>query len=316
MPYSIARRLGVGDIRPTSVSLQMADRSISLPRGILEDVLVKVDKFILPADFIIIDIEEDRHMPIILGRPFLATAGAYIDVKAGDLKFRINGEEVKFNIFSEMRQPDKLNVCSTVNTNDRSASKYLHSSDTKDPMKEALAKEAKEPIKTVQEIIRPLENIPNTTKTKVSSGSDKKSNSSAADLKQKGKEVEYICLVENVENQKAHDPIWKLENPEKVRIREYEDNAPDKKQVDKRHDIRILLETLRPGQQVSLIRSKKKLAQGKYKSKWVDPLVVITDFPCGAVEVQDPKTGRIFEVKRQMLRAYPSKDFNLMVEKG
>ena len=57
----------------TSVSLQLADRTLAFPRGVVEDVLVKVDKLILPADFIILDMEEDKDVPIILGRPFLAT---------------------------------------------------------------------------------------------------------------------------------------------------------------------------------------------------------------------------------------------------
>ena len=58
----------------------MADRSITYPRGIVEDVLVKVDKFIFPVDFIVLDIEEDHEVPLILGRPFLATGKAMIDV--------------------------------------------------------------------------------------------------------------------------------------------------------------------------------------------------------------------------------------------
>ncbi|KAL5548894.1 hypothetical protein UlMin_004125 [Ulmus minor] len=73
MPLSIFRKLGLGEVKPTTVSLQLADRSIKHPRGIIEDVLMKVDKFIFPADFIVLDMEEDREVPLILGRPFLAT---------------------------------------------------------------------------------------------------------------------------------------------------------------------------------------------------------------------------------------------------
>ena len=80
MPLSIFRRLGLGEARPTTVTLQLADRSLKHPRGIIEDVLVKVDKFIFPADFIVLDMEEDKEIPIILGRPFLATGRAMIDV--------------------------------------------------------------------------------------------------------------------------------------------------------------------------------------------------------------------------------------------
>ncbi|XP_070018172.1 uncharacterized protein [Nicotiana sylvestris] len=85
MPYSVFKTLGIGQPRPTSMRLQMADRSIKRPLGIIDDVLVRVDKFILPADFVILDCEVDCEVPIILGRPFLATEKALVDVEAGSL---------------------------------------------------------------------------------------------------------------------------------------------------------------------------------------------------------------------------------------
>ena len=89
MPLSIFRRLGLGEARPTTVTLQLADRSLKHHRGVIEDVLVKVDKFIFPIDFIVLDREEDKEIPIILGRPFLATGRAMIDVQEGDLKLKV-----------------------------------------------------------------------------------------------------------------------------------------------------------------------------------------------------------------------------------
>ncbi|XP_057249960.1 uncharacterized protein LOC104891359 [Beta vulgaris subsp. vulgaris] len=100
MPLSICKKLGLHNIKSTTVSLQLADRSIKYPIGILENVLIKVDKFIIPVDFIILDMDEDIEVPIILGRPFLATAGAIIDVKNGILTFEIGEEKVHFNIFN------------------------------------------------------------------------------------------------------------------------------------------------------------------------------------------------------------------------
>ena len=73
MPLLLFNQLGLSDPKPTNISLQLADRSITYPRGIVEDVLVKVVKFIFPVDFIILDYGEDKSIPIILGRPFLAT---------------------------------------------------------------------------------------------------------------------------------------------------------------------------------------------------------------------------------------------------
>ncbi|XP_057999286.1 uncharacterized protein LOC131178345 [Hevea brasiliensis] len=74
MPLSICEKLKVGDLKPTTISLQLADRSIKYPVGILENVPLKVGKFFIPMDFVVLEIEEDVRMPIILGRPFLATA--------------------------------------------------------------------------------------------------------------------------------------------------------------------------------------------------------------------------------------------------
>ena len=81
------------------------------PRGVIEDVLVKVDKFIFPADFIVLDMEEDKEIPIILGRPFLATGRAMIDVKRGELKLRVQEDEVKFNVFEAVRHPAESDTC-------------------------------------------------------------------------------------------------------------------------------------------------------------------------------------------------------------
>ncbi|KAF7814830.1 uncharacterized protein G2W53_028799 [Senna tora] len=96
-------------------SQNAADRSIAYPRGVIEDVLVKVDKFIFPADFIVLDYEEDREVPIILGRPFLATGRTIIDVQKGELKMRVQDEEVTFNVFKAMKLPDEPEECFKVN---------------------------------------------------------------------------------------------------------------------------------------------------------------------------------------------------------
>ncbi|XP_070057577.1 uncharacterized protein [Nicotiana tomentosiformis] len=79
MPLAIYKQEGLGMLHPTSMRLQMADRSIKRPVGIIDDVLVKVEKFILPADFVILDCVVDKEIPIILGRPFLATGRALMD---------------------------------------------------------------------------------------------------------------------------------------------------------------------------------------------------------------------------------------------
>ncbi|XP_038895776.1 uncharacterized protein LOC120083939 [Benincasa hispida] len=106
MPLSIFKKLGIGEAQPTSVTLQLTDRTITYPKGKIEDVLVKVDKFIFPVDFIILDYEADKDVLIILGRPFLATEKVLIDVHKGELTMRVDNQEVKFNVLNTLKFPD------------------------------------------------------------------------------------------------------------------------------------------------------------------------------------------------------------------
>ncbi|XP_070049237.1 uncharacterized protein [Nicotiana tomentosiformis] len=114
MPYLIFKTLGIGQLRPTSMRLQMANCTMKRMLGIIDDVLVRVDKFILPVDFVILDYEVDYEVPIILGRPFLATGKDLVDVKAGELTFRVGDEKVIFHVCKSMRQPNSNEVCSFV----------------------------------------------------------------------------------------------------------------------------------------------------------------------------------------------------------
>ena len=110
MPFSIAKKLNLGEITPTALSFQVADRSLTFLKGIIEDVLVKVDKFIFPVDFVVLDMEEDKAASIILGRPFLATGKALIDVKSRELTLRVSDDQVKFNLYKSMEFPSDENA--------------------------------------------------------------------------------------------------------------------------------------------------------------------------------------------------------------
>ena len=102
MPLATFRKLAIGNLQPTSISVQLADETFRMPVGIVEDVLVRVDKFILPADFVILDMDEDPKiesgLPIILGSPFMAIAGAKINVQKGTVKLKVLGEKVKLQV--------------------------------------------------------------------------------------------------------------------------------------------------------------------------------------------------------------------------
>ncbi|XP_055961800.1 uncharacterized protein LOC126681357 [Mercurialis annua] len=112
MPLFLFRSLfGDQPVKRTSMVLQLADHSLKKPYGIVEDVLVKVDKFIFPVDFVILDYAVDKECPMILGRPFMNTGRALIDVHAGKLTLRIDEESVEFDMKRVMRNAIEEEDC-------------------------------------------------------------------------------------------------------------------------------------------------------------------------------------------------------------
>ncbi|CAM8904938.1 unnamed protein product [Rhodiola kirilowii] len=111
MPYSLYKKLYMGTLVPTSISLRLADRSSRIPSGILEDVPVKVGKFYIPVDFFILEMEEEREIPIILGRPFLKTTKAVISCINDLLEYDIGGEKIKFYLRQACSAPSNSLDC-------------------------------------------------------------------------------------------------------------------------------------------------------------------------------------------------------------
>ncbi|XP_010556514.1 PREDICTED: uncharacterized protein LOC104825822 [Tarenaya hassleriana] len=105
MPLSIYKKLNIGELKPTRMALQLADRSIKYPAGIVEDVPLKIGGFYVPVDFVVLDMDEDSKVPIILGRPILCTADAIVHVRAGRLTMKIGDETVEFTLDQNLRQP-------------------------------------------------------------------------------------------------------------------------------------------------------------------------------------------------------------------
>ena len=103
MPFSVYKQLGLNKLKPTMMSLLLVDGSARYTRGIMEDVLVQVDKLVIPADFVVLDMddvsEETNMRPILLGRPFMKTARTIIDVHEGKLSMTVLDEIVDFKVF-------------------------------------------------------------------------------------------------------------------------------------------------------------------------------------------------------------------------
>ena len=103
LPYTMYKQLDLGELKPTNMTLSLTDRSVKIPKGIVEDVLVKVDNFYYPMDFVVLDTEpmaESPHqVPIILGRPFLAIANAIINCWNGVMQLTFGNMTLELNIF-------------------------------------------------------------------------------------------------------------------------------------------------------------------------------------------------------------------------
>ena len=106
LPFTVYQQMGLGDLKPTSMTLQLPDLSVRTPKGMVEDVLIKIENFYYPVDFIILDTEPTLHpdngIPIILGRPFLTTTNTLINCRNGRMKITFGSMIAKLNILNVM----------------------------------------------------------------------------------------------------------------------------------------------------------------------------------------------------------------------
>jgi hypothetical protein len=143
LPYSVYLQLGLGELKPTSMTLQLADRSVKIPRGIVEDVLIKVDKFYFPVDFIVLDTEPVQNVgvqiPVILGRPFLATANALINCRTRVMKISFGNMTVELNIFDISKKPRESNEVGSVCLIEEILEEVIEESSIEDPLEACFA---------------------------------------------------------------------------------------------------------------------------------------------------------------------------------
>ena len=103
LPYSMYKQLGLGELKPNSITLSLEDRSMKIPKAAIEDVLIQVDKFYYPVDFVVLNTElvamGANYVPIILGRPFLATSNAIINFQNGVMQLTFRNITLELNIF-------------------------------------------------------------------------------------------------------------------------------------------------------------------------------------------------------------------------
>ena len=108
LPYSVYKQLGLGELKSTSITLSLTDRLNKFSRGIIEDVLIQINNFYCLVDFVVLDTEQGtsglNHVPIILGRPFLATANALINCRSGVMQLTFGNMTIELNIFHSCKK--------------------------------------------------------------------------------------------------------------------------------------------------------------------------------------------------------------------
>ncbi|GJU75115.1 reverse transcriptase domain-containing protein, partial [Tanacetum coccineum] len=134
LPHSIYKKLELEALTPTRMTLELANRSISHPMGIAEDVVVKVDGFTFLTDFVVVNFEPDPRVPIILGRPFLRTAKALIDLYEEKLTLRVGKDELVYYAEKSTKNKDKnyvhaISIIDFSKDNPFSGSTTTHSND-------------------------------------------------------------------------------------------------------------------------------------------------------------------------------------------
>ncbi|XP_043687603.1 uncharacterized protein LOC122638821 [Telopea speciosissima] len=136
LPGSVFEKFGLGELKSIEVILQLADRSVKRPRGLLEDVLMKVDDLYFPMDFLVLDMESTsaKLPPIILGRPFLATANACINYRSGAMDISFGNKKLQLNIFNASLGPYREDECFALDMIDEAVSQYTSQILTNDPL--------------------------------------------------------------------------------------------------------------------------------------------------------------------------------------
>ncbi|GKC96063.1 reverse transcriptase domain-containing protein [Tanacetum coccineum] len=315
MPLSVWKKLMLPELIPTRMTLELANRSVAYPVGIAEDVFVQVGKFTFPADFVVIDYDVDPRVPLILGRPFLRTAHALVDVHGEELTLRVGDEKLIFNVESTLKYPHKHGdeSINQIDIIDTTCEDHFHK------------------VLNVQKLIHPL------------SGSATPSNHVVSSLTPFGdsdflleeidaflalddsippeidngiydSEGDILFLEKLLNDDPTKDlPPKELKNDETKMTKSSIEEPPELELKDLPPHLEyaflegtsklpvIIAKDLKRVERISLLRLK--IFSGKLKSRWSGPFTITEVFPYGTVELSQPNSPN-FKVNGHRIKHY------------
>jgi len=143
LPYSVYKQLGLGELKPTNLTLLLADRSVKVPKRIVEDIILKIDEFYFQADFVVLDTKPvtnpSSHSPVILGRPFLTAADVVIRCRNGVMTLSFGNMIVELNVFRTGSQLPIMDDHEQIIMIDMSVSHTFEESYYEDPLEKYFA---------------------------------------------------------------------------------------------------------------------------------------------------------------------------------
>ncbi|KAL9350735.1 hypothetical protein Peur_057990 [Populus x canadensis] len=328
LPYSVFQSLNLGELKPTSVTLLLADRSVKVPRGIVEDVLVQVDKFIYPVDFIVLDtqpVEACNSFPVILGRPFLATSNALINCRNGLMKLSFGNMTLEMNIFNICKQPGDDNDLQEVDSIEELVYDQLESTLSKIELDES---EDLQMIYSQEEITdeKDTENVDADLLSKVTTDSTSditpiddyfpdESLLSLSSMPWFAKNINFLAIGDLPTHWSTEDKGKFLNEVKKFYwddpyLFEYCPDQIFQSCIPDNEDTHAFCKTcencqkIDTGQKVFLYNSRLHLFPGKLRSRWSGPFIEKHVYPYGAFDIENPKNDNVSKGNGHRLKAY------------